>query len=71
MLTSFNFYNEKRLLNQFSSHLLNPVADFVPVLGTSSNITMVEFGDYQCTFFIYFCIKRISSMFTMITLLFS
>ena len=50
MLTSFNFYNEQRLLNQFSSHLLNPVADFVPVLGTSSNITMVEFGDYQCTF---------------------
>ena len=50
MLTSFNFYNEQRLLNQFSSHLLNPVADFVPVLGTYSNITMVEFGDYQCTF---------------------
>jgi len=50
MLTSFNFYNEQRLLNQFSTHLLNPVADFVPVLGTSSNITMVEFGDYQCTF---------------------
>src|SRR5687768_11660644 len=50
MLTSFNFYNEQRLLNQFSTHLLNPVADFVPVLGTSANITMVEFGDYQCTF---------------------
>lgn len=50
MLTSFNFYNEQRILNQFSSHLLNPVADFVPLLGKSSNITMVEFGDYQCTF---------------------
>jgi protein-disulfide isomerase len=50
MLTSFNFYNEQRLLNQFSSYLINPVADFVPILGNSSNITMVEFGDYQCTF---------------------
>jgi protein-disulfide isomerase len=50
MLTSFNFYNEQRLLNQFSSLLLTPVADFVPVLGNSSNVTMVEFGDYQCTF---------------------
>lgn len=50
MLTSFNFYNEQRSLNQFSSQLLNPVADFVPVLGNSSNITMVEFGDYKCTF---------------------
>jgi protein-disulfide isomerase len=50
MLTSFNFYNEQRLLNQFSSLLLTPVADFVPILGNSANITMVEFGDYQCTF---------------------
>lgn len=50
MLTSFNFYNEQRILNQFSSYLLNPVADFVPILGNASNITMVEFGDYQCTF---------------------
>jgi len=50
MLTSFNFYNEQKLLNQFSSYLLNPVADFVPILGNASNITMVEFGDYQCTF---------------------
>jgi protein-disulfide isomerase len=49
MITSFNFYNEQRLLNQFSSILLNPVAN-VPILGNSSNITMVEFGDYQCTF---------------------
>jgi protein-disulfide isomerase len=49
MITSFNFYNEQRLLNQFSSLLLNPVAN-VPILGNSSNITMVEFGDYQCTF---------------------
>jgi protein-disulfide isomerase len=46
MLTSFNFYNEQRFLN-----LLTPVANFVPILGnTSSNITMIEFGDYQCTF---------------------
>ncbi len=50
MLTSFNFYNEQRLLNKFSSPLLHPVAEFVPILGNSSNITMVEFGDYQCTF---------------------
>ena len=50
MLTSFNYYNEQELLNQFSSTLLKPVADFVPILGNSSNITMVEFGDYQCTF---------------------
>lgn len=50
MLTSFNYYNEQELLNQFSSNLLKPVADFVPILGNSSNITMVEFGDYQCTF---------------------
>ncbi|MGI9011529.1 MAG: DsbA family protein [Nitrososphaeraceae archaeon] len=50
MLTSFNYYNEQGLLNQFSSYLLKPVADFVPILGNSSNITMVEFGDYQCTF---------------------
>jgi protein-disulfide isomerase len=49
MIASFNFYNEQRLLNQFSSLLLNPVAN-VPILGNSSNITMVEFGDYQCTF---------------------
>ena len=53
MLTSFNYYNEQELLNQFSSSLLKPVADFVPILGNSSNITMVEFGDYQCTF----CVK--------------
>ena len=50
MLTSFNYYNEQELLNQFSSNLLKPVADFVPILGNSSNITIVEFGDYQCTF---------------------
>ena len=50
MLTSFNYYNEQELLNQFSSNLLKSVADFVPILGNSSNITMVEFGDYQCTF---------------------
>jgi protein-disulfide isomerase len=50
MLTSFNFYNEQRLLNQFSSYLITPVANFVPILGNSSDITMVEFGDYQCTF---------------------
>ena len=50
MLTSFTYYNEQELLNQFSSNLLKPVADFVPILGNSSNITMVEFGDYQCTF---------------------
>jgi protein-disulfide isomerase len=50
ILTSFNYYNEQELLNQFSSNLLKPVADFVPILGNSSNITMVEFGDYQCTF---------------------
>jgi len=50
MITSFNFYNEQKLLNQFSSLLLNPVASFVPILGSSSNITMVEFGDYQCTY---------------------
>ncbi|HYJ02656.1 MAG TPA: thioredoxin domain-containing protein [Nitrososphaeraceae archaeon] len=50
MLASFNYYNEQGLLNQFSSYLLNPVADFVPILGNSSNITIVEFGDYQCTF---------------------
>ena len=50
MLTSFNYYNEQELLNQFSSNLLKPVADFVPILGNSSKITMVEFGDYQCTF---------------------
>ena len=50
MLTSFNFYNEQRLLNQFSSSLLKPVANFVPRLGNISNITMIEFGDYQCTF---------------------
>jgi protein-disulfide isomerase len=50
MLTSFNYYNEQELLNHFSSNLLKPVADFVPILGNSSNITMVEFGDYQCTF---------------------
>lgn len=50
MLTSFNFYNEQRLLNQFSKYLINPVANFVPILGNSSNITMVEFGDYQCMF---------------------
>ncbi len=50
MLTSFNYYNEQEVLNQFSSNLLKPVADFVPILGNSSNITMVEFGDYQCTF---------------------
>lgn len=50
MITSFNFYNEQRLLNQFSSVLLNPVASFVPILGNTSNITMVEFGDYQCAF---------------------
>jgi protein-disulfide isomerase len=50
MITSFNFYNEQRLLNQFSSLLLNPVASFVPILGNTSNITMVEFGDYQCTY---------------------
>ena len=50
MLTSFNYYNEQELLNQFSSNLLKPVVDFVPILGNSSNITMVEFGDYQCTF---------------------
>lgn len=50
MLTSFNFYNEQRLLNQFSSSLLKPVANFVPILGNISNITMIEFGDYQCTF---------------------
>lgn len=53
MLTSFNYYNEQELLNQFTSSLLKPVADFVPILGNSSNITMVEFGDYQCTF----CVK--------------
>jgi len=46
MLTSFNYYNEQELLNQFSSNLLKPVADFVPILGNSSNITMVEFGYY-------------------------
>ena len=50
MLASFNYYNEQGLLNQFSSYLLKPVADFVPILGNSSNITMIEFGDYQCTF---------------------
>ncbi len=50
MLTSFNYYNEQELLNQFSSNLSKPVADFVPILGNSSNIIMVEFGDYQCTF---------------------
>ena len=50
ILTSFNYYNEQELLNQFSSNLSKPVADFVPILGNSSNIIMVEFGDYQCTF---------------------
>jgi hypothetical protein len=51
MLTSFNYYNEQRMLNQYSSQLVSPVANFVPILGNSSaNITIVEFGDYQCTF---------------------
>lgn len=51
MLTSFNYYNEQRMLNQYSSQLLSPVANSVPILGnSSSNVTIVEFGDYQCTF---------------------
>lgn len=51
MLASFNYYNEQKVLNQFSSQLVVPVAEFVPILGDpQSNITIVEFGDYQCTF---------------------
>jgi protein-disulfide isomerase len=51
VLTSFNYYNEQRMLNQYSSQLVSPVANFVPILGnSSSNVTIVEFGDYQCTF---------------------
>ncbi len=51
MIASFNYYNEQRMLNQYSSQLVSPIANFVPILGnSSSNVTIVEFGDYQCTF---------------------
>ncbi|MDR4512622.1 MAG: thioredoxin domain-containing protein [Nitrososphaeraceae archaeon] len=51
IISSFNFYNEQKKINQFASQLAIPVAGFVPILGDpQSNITIVEFGDYQCTF---------------------
>ncbi|MDX1372805.1 MAG: DsbA family protein, partial [Nitrososphaeraceae archaeon] len=51
IIESFNYYNEQNKLNQYASQLAVPVAGFVPILGDpQANITIVEFGDYQCTF---------------------
>lgn len=51
IIASFNYYNEQNKLNQYASQLAVPVAGFVPILGDpQANITIVEFGDYQCTF---------------------